>query len=68
MFEFDVYAKVDGTLKGRLMLEQSGVMANSAFEAVRIWMRDEGKTGSASQYTARRASLNSASVKERGAW
>lgn len=68
MFEFDVYQKVDGTLKGRLYLAQSGVMATSAFEAVRTYIRDEKPGGKMSDYTARRASLNSKAEQEKSAW
>lgn len=65
MNEFDVYVKMPD---GSKLLEQSGIMAVSAYEAVKTYMRDEGKTGSASKYTAHRASLNSAPVKHHGAW
>ena len=68
MHEFDIYAKIDGTLKGRLYLEQSGVMADTAYDAVRAFMTSESKTGSASQWTARRASLNSEPDKKLSAW
>ena len=68
MYEFDIYFKMDGTLKGRLVLEQSGVMANTPYEAVVKYMRAEAKVGSAANYTARRASLNSAAPKAHGAW
>lgn len=65
MNEFDVYEKLTD---GSKYLAQSGVLAVSAYEAVRTYMRDEGKTGSASKYTAHRASLNSEPIKRHAPW
>jgi hypothetical protein len=65
MNEYDVYVKMPD---GSKFLQQSGVVASSAFEAVRTYLRDEGAPGPASKYTAYRASLNSAPTKQHSPW
>lgn len=65
MNEYDIYAKLPS---GAQHLQQSGVMANSPYEAVRSYMKQEGLKGPASQFTAKRACINGEPYASIPAW